>query len=297
MEPFRRAPVCSLLAPDTMKRSVFAYIAIMLATASAYAGPVESAIVAAMKLPDAANYSWVTTIDDDARTYEITGKTDKSDYSVVEMPMVAAVRRGVTRNSANSDNQVEAVFKGDEKLVIQTPTGWKTPEELAAAARSGYSGQRGGGMGGRRGGGRRGGFPGGGGPGGRDGTTPPVFSNLQLTLSRPAEEIGIIVASHTDLTADGDTVNGTLTETGAKLLLVHPGQKEITPLSAGGTFRLWIKDGVLVKYEVKLGGTLAVMTNGTRREVEVHQTATTELQNVGTTTLNVPDEAKKKLGP
>ncbi len=281
-----------------MRTIVLAAVAVA-ATTAARAGPAELAIVAAMKLPDAPNYSWVTTVDDDARTYEITGKTDKSDYSVVEMPMVAAVRRGVTRNGANSDNQVETVFKGDEKLVIQTPNGWKTPEELAAAARSGNSGQRSGGMGGmggRRGGGRRGGFPGSGGPGGRDSTTPPVFSNLQLTLSRPAGEIGIIVASHTDLTVDGDTVSGTLTETGAKLLLVHPGQKEITPLSASGTFRLWIKDDVLVKYEVKLGGVLAVMTNGTRREVEVHQTATTELKNVGTTTLDVPDEAKKKLG-
>jgi hypothetical protein len=51
-----------------------------------------------------------------------------------------------------------------------------------------------------------------------------------------------------------------------------------------------------VKYEVKLGGVLAVMTNGTRREVEVHQTATTELKNVGTTKFDVPEEAKKKLG-
>ena len=276
-----------------------AVLAALAAATALHAGPAESAIVAAMKLPDASNYSWVTTVDDDARSYQIAGRTDQTDYSVVEMHIVAALRRGVMRNTASSDNQVETVFKGDEKLVIQTPSGWKTPEELTAAQNSGYrggpggggyGGYGGGGMGGRRGRGRRGSS------GGSPDGTPPPFSNLQLTLSRPAEEIGIIVASHTDMTADGDTVSGTLNETGAKLLLVHPGQKEITPLTASGTFRLWIKDGVLVKYELKLTGTLAVMTNGSRREVEVHQTATTELKDVGTTTLDIPDEAKKKLG-
>lgn len=125
---------------------------------------------------------------------------------------------------------------------------------------------------------------------------PPGFSNLQLTLSRPHEEVAVLVASHVELKAEGDVVSGTLTETGAKLLLVHEGQKEITPLQASGTFRLWIKEGQLVKYEVKLEGTLAISTSSGRREVTVHQVSTTLLKDVGTTTFEVPEEARKKLG-
>ena len=41
---------------------------------------------------------------------------------------------------------------------------------------------------------------------------------------------------------------------------------------------------------------IAVITNGNRSEIEVHQTAITEIKNVGATKFEVPDEAKKKLG-
>jgi hypothetical protein len=61
-----------------MKRLVLACVAGALASAFAPAAPTDLAIVAAMKLPDAPNYSWVSEISDDARTYEIVGKTDRS---------------------------------------------------------------------------------------------------------------------------------------------------------------------------------------------------------------------------
>ncbi len=292
-----------------MKITLTACFAMLLVPALA-AAPTDLAIVAAMKLSDAPNYSWSTNVDDDARSYAIDGQTNlatKDDLSHVSMPMVAAVRRRVTRATGNSDNQMNAIFSGDEKLVIETPDGWRKPEQLAANSdsSSNYSrggGWGGGGFGGRRGrrgmmGGMGGGYPGpSGGDGENNGRPAPAYSNLQLTLSRPHEELGIIVAGYTDLKAEDDVVSGTLTETAAKLLLVHPGQKEITPLKASGTFRLWVKDRVLTKYEVKLEGTLAVMANGDRHEVTVHQTATTDLKDVGTTKFDVPDEAKKKLG-
>ena len=256
-----------------------------------FAGPIDTAIVAAMQLPEIKNYSWVTTVEDDARTYDISGQTDQSDFSLVTMPMVAAVRRRVGRGRANSDNQVEAVFKGAEQCVVQTPDGWKTPAELAEQARSNLRGGPGGGYPGA-------GYPGGGPPRGARGSgqTPPPYSNLQTNLARPHEEIGIIVGSYTDIRAEGDDITGNLSETGAKLLLVHPGQNELTPLKAAGTFRLWIRDGALVKYELRLEGTLAVETPAARREVKVHQKSTTELKAVGTTSFSVPEEARTKLG-
>jgi hypothetical protein len=267
----------------------------ILAGPSLRAGPTDSAIIAAMKLPEAKSYSWTTAVDDDARSYEISGRTDQSDFSLVTMPMVSAVRRRVSRSSSNSDNQVDAVFLGAERCVIQTDDGWKTPAELAALRQVDRRG-----LGGPAGPLGSPGLPGGipppirRGPGA--GQSPPAYSNLQLNLSRPAEEIGVIVGSHTEIKADGDVFTGTLSETGAKLLLVHPGQNELTPIQARGTFRLWIRDGALVKYELILDGTLAVETPNARREVVVHQKSTTTLKDVGTTTFTVPPEAREKLG-
>lgn len=285
-----------------MTNHAFACLVLALSALTLRAGPAELALVAAMKLPDAPNYSWTTAIDDDARSYTIDGKTDrtgKDDFSLVDRPMISVVRRRVSRGTSNSDNQVTAIYRGNDKLVIQIDDHWKKIDELpeySAPAGSSGRGRPRGGMGGSGGMGGRG-------PRARSGSgtdagdrSGPAFSNLQLTLSRPHEEITILVASHTELKADGDTVAGTLSETGAKLLLVHEGQNEITPLRARGTFRLWVKEGMLVKYEVKLEGTLAISTGSGRREVTVNQTATTLIKDVGTTKFEVPDEARKKLG-
>ena len=122
------------------------------------------------------------------------------------------------------------------------------------------------------------------------------YSNLQSTLSRPHEEIALIVVGHTQPKVEGATFSGTLTENAAKLLLVRPGQREITPLEAHGTFRFLYSDGALAKYEVKLEGRLAVQTPSGRREIAVHQTMVTELRAVGTAAFDLPPEAKSKLG-
>ena len=284
-----------------MRRFTFFGLFLPLAFTVARGGPTDAAIVAAMKLTDAPNYTWQTSVDDDARSYDIAGQTnlaDKGDFSLVDMPMVAAVRQRAARGSANSDNQMTSIYSGDERHVIQTPDGWKKPDELSQGARAGSANQPGvggfGGKRGRRGAGGGGGFPGGGGNNNGRGPVPP-YSNLQSSLSRPHEEIGIIVAGYTDIKAEGDIVSGTLSETSAKLLLVHAGQTEVTPLRANGTFRLWITDGVLVKYELRLEGRLAVNARGERREVDVHQTSTTQLRDVGKTKFEVPEEARKKL--
>jgi hypothetical protein len=264
----------------------------LLAATSLRASASDQAVIVAMKLADAPNYAWSTSVDDDARSYVIDGQTnlaDKNEFSLVTMPMVATVRRRVTRATSNSENVMTAIFCGDERLVIQTPDGWRKPEQLSANS-EGSARNTGSGITSRRG--RRGAS---GVPHGGD-RPPPAYSNLQLTLSRPHEELAIIVAGYTELKADGDSVTGLLSETAAKLLLVHAGQQEITPLTASGTFRLWVREGQIAKYEIKLEGTLAVAANGDRHEITVHQTATTEVKNIGTTKFEVPEEAQKKLG-
>ena len=277
-----------------MKSFAFALLAASAASL-VRAASAESAIVSAMKLADARNYGWVSDITDDARSYTIDGKTnleDKKDLSLVTMPLIASRgSRGPSRGGS-SQAQATAVFKGDEKYVLETPEGWKKSDELADDSRYGRSP-------GYVGPGGYGGYGSRGPTRGRDSrgeSSSRAYSNLQRTLSRPHEEIGIIVAGYTELKPEVDGASGTLSETNAKLLLVHAGQKDIVPLKASGTFRLWIKDGELVKYEVKLEGKLAVIARDGRREVDVHQTATTTLREVNNTSFDVPEAARKKLG-
>ena len=285
----------------------------------ASAGPVESAIVAAMKLPDAPSYAWRTEVADDARTYEISGSTERAgEYSLVTMPIPVTGGRRAARGPVNSSgtSTVTAWFKGAVDCVVQSGDGWRRPEEVANAGDRDFGGgggqrRRGGGGGPFGGGGGFGGgrgMGGGGGGGGRGGGgfPPPgddrgeaggrTFSNVQKTLSRPHEEIAVIIAGGSELKAEGEVVSGRLSETSAKLLLVHEGQRDRVPLQAGGTFRLWVRGGALVKFETRLEGVLRVDDSAGRREVRVSETSTTTLSEVGTARVEVPPEVRKRLG-
>jgi hypothetical protein len=55
--------------------------------------------------------------------------------------------------------------------------------------------------------------------------------------------------------------------------------------------KLWVKDGLLSKYEVKVQG--KVSFNGNDRDVD--RTTTIEIKDIGSTKVQVPDDAKKKL--
>jgi hypothetical protein len=94
----------------------------------------DGVIVAAMRLSDEANYRWVTTVVDDARTYEIRGQTIKGEYTHVKMPMVNSVRRRLGRSATDTD--IEAFFKGNVHCVLETEDGWKTVEELVLRPRN-----------------------------------------------------------------------------------------------------------------------------------------------------------------
>jgi hypothetical protein len=248
------------------------------------AGPIDAAIVAAMKPSEQPNYSWTSSVVRDGRSYTVEGQTLVGSYTQVivpanlALPPGAGMRGRMARGSSDSDTL--AIFKGDEKYVLDTPDGWMTPEEFAKW--SAFSGTPANPYMGRRRGGR-GGFG--------------LTTDLPLTfaISMPHEDVGIIISSYASIAIDGGIVVGRLTDTGAKLLLLPPGQANVTPEQASGAFRLWITDGMLTKYEIQVTGVVSVISGKDRREVKTTQTVSTELKNIGTTKLDVPAEAKKKL--
>jgi hypothetical protein len=283
-----------------MKRLFSVCLLVSLFVSSGHAGPTEAAIMATMRLSEQPSYSWVATISDDARTYDIMGQTMRGGYTRVKMPVINSVRRQLGRSV--TDTHVDMIFRGNVDCVIETDDGWKKPNELArgrtgdrdsphlggATGHSPLLGARPGSI--HRGSMRPAGLPPRNEAAGRD------YSNLQLAISHPHEDLGVIVSSHVDFRVDGNIVTGSLTDLGAQLLLVRDGQDTITPLRASGTFKLWLRDGMVVKYQVRLEGTLDIQSRGTHRQVNVNQVTDTVLKDVGTTLFDVPSQARSKLG-
>ena len=58
-----------------------------------------------------------------------------------------------------------------------------------------------------------------------------------------------------------------------------------------GSAKFWLKDGVLTKYEFKVKGSVSFNGN----DMDVDRDTTVEIKDVGTTKVDVPDEAKKVL--
>jgi hypothetical protein len=159
------------------------------------------------------------------------------------------------------ENTTEAVIKGD-KRVVKTQEGWQTPDELAAAG--------GGGGGGR----------------GRGGAI--------RALRVPTVEAEDLLGKVKELKVGEGVCSGDLTEEGAKSLLSFGGRGgggQTQATGAKASVKFWVKEGVLSKYEYNVQGTVSF--GGQDRDI--NRTTTVEIKDVGTTTVTVPEDAKKKL--
>ena len=109
----------------------------------------------------------------------------------------------------------------------------------------------------------------------------------------PAVEAEDLAGKIKDLKLADGVYAGDLTEDGAKQLLSfrRPGGGGPEASGAKGSVKFWLKDGLLSKYEVHVEGTVSF--NGNDREV--NRTTTTEIKEVGTTKITVPEEAAKKM--
>ncbi len=157
------------------------------------------------------------------------------------------------------DNTVEAVKKGD-KGAIKTQDGWQSLSEATS------------------------GDPG-----------PAMFIARRVqNFKTPAAQVEELVGKVKELKSEGDVYSGELTEDGAKSQLMFGGRgggngPEIS--GAKGSVKLWVKDGLLAKYQVKVQG--KVSFNGNDRDID--RTTTVEIKDIGSTKIQVPEEAKKKL--
>ena len=116
---------------------------------------------------------------------------------------------------------------------------------------------------------------------------PGRFINLIIRAFRPpAKQAEELAGAATELKDDGGVISGDLTDGGAKSQFRFG---NVT--NPKGSVKFWLKDGQLVKYEFKLTGKAEFNGN----EFDVDRDTTVEITDVGTTKLDVPAEAKKKL--
>lgn len=110
----------------------------------------------------------------------------------------------------------------------------------------------------------------------------------------PAAELADLAEKSKEIKPAADALAADLTEAGAKDLLTFSGRRGANapePKNAKGNIKVWLKDGMPVKYQVHVEGTINF--NGEDRDMD--RTTTVEIKNVGATTIEVPEAAKKKL--
>jgi hypothetical protein len=119
-----------------------------------------------------------------------------------------------------------------------------------------------------------------------------MLSRMLQNFKAPATEAVELADKAKDLAKADDAIAGDLTEEGAKSMLrFGPAGSGPDISDAQGSVKFWLKDGKLVKYEFHVQGSIDF--NGNPRDV--NRTTTVEIKDVGKTTVEIPEDAKKKL--
>ncbi len=199
---------------------------------------------------------------------------DKANYSwttTVVVPEGSRFRPGPTEGKTEKDgytcltmsfgeNKTQAVLKGDKAAYTDREGEWQSAADQDNAQ----------------------------GPG-------RFLSRMVRNFKTPAAQVNDLVAATKTLKKEGEVYTGDLTDEGAKALLTFRarggGGEGPTVTNPKGSVKFWLKGGALSKYEFKVQG--KVDFNG--NEMDVDRTTTVEIKDVGTTKVEVPAEAKKKL--
>lgn len=227
----------------------------LLVAAALAADPKDEINAAAKKLGAAGGYSWKSTVENAGG-----GNARGSGPTVGRVDKEGLACLSITRG----ENTTEAFVKG-QKAAVKTQEGWQSAEELSQAGAGGGGGQ-----------GNRGQFVG----------------RMLRSFKVPDAQAADLASKAKEIKKDGDAYVGDLTEDGAKSMLSFGGGANAPEVSgAKGSVKFWVKDGCVCKYEFNLQG--KVSFNGNDRDV--NRTTTVEIKDVGTTKVEVPEDAKKKM--
>jgi hypothetical protein len=211
---------------------------------------------AAKKLADQENYAWKSTTE--------MGGGGGGGFR--PGPTEGKTEKGgyTMVTMTRGDNTIHAVLKGG-KGAIRGGEGWQSLSEAAEDQ-------------------------GGGGGGGR------FMTRMLQNYKTPAVEAEDLVSKTKDLKEADGVYTGDLTTEGAKSLLTfgrgrggNGGGPDVS--GAKASVKFWVKDGILTKFQYNVRGTVSF--NGNDRDID--RTTTVEIKDVGTSKLDVPSEAAKKI--
>jgi hypothetical protein len=115
------------------------------------------------------------------------------------------------------------------------------------------------------------------------------------TFKPPAAEALDLLAKAQGLKKDkGGLYTGDLTQAGVKeLLALRSRETQVTaPTGAKGWVKFWTKNELLIRYQYNIQGKLAGLN---QQPTDLNLTTTVEIKDIGSTIVQVPEEAKKKL--
>jgi hypothetical protein len=112
------------------------------------------------------------------------------------------------------------------------------------------------------------------------------ISFLVRAFKPPAAQAEELAGTAKELKLDGDVISGDMTETGARSQFRFG-----TVTNPKGWVKFWLKDGMLVKYQTKITGKADFNGN----EFDVDRDTTVVISDVGSTKIEVPADATKKL--
>lgn len=205
---------------------------------------------------------------------KLAAQPNYSWKTTVTVPETAMFRPGPSEGKTEKDglswmsittfdeNKMEFYIKGD-KAAVKNPDGvWQSKAEATEGA---------------------------------DEFGPAMFvAGLLDNFKTPAVQAEELVGKTKSLEKSGEVYSGELTEEGAKGLLVwRPRAGGWTPEVKGakGTVKFWVKDGMLTKFVYSLEGKIVFGDD----ERDISRTTTVEIKDVGTTKIDLPEEAKKKM--
>jgi hypothetical protein len=217
---------------------------------------------AIQKLSESASYSWTST------SKRPDGAEDRGGSGATNGKTAEGL---VYLSSTRGERTSETLLK-DKKVVVKRDEGWSLVEPRPSGDAAPEQGQR----------------------RGRN------FGRNYDDFKAPAAQAAELLEKVGELKKDGDVYVGELTEEGAKSLLSFggggrrgggDGAQRPAPTDVKASAKFWVVDGVLAKYETSLKGSISF--NGNDRDLS--RDTTVEIKDVGSTKIEVPEEAKTKL--
>lgn len=203
----------------------------------------------------------------EASGYSWTSTTEISGAPMRLSPTTGKVQKGgfLLLETEAFGSEIKVVRKGTN-AVVKFDEGWVLPSELPQPN-----------------------FGGGGAP-----NMGAMMGRRLLSAKAPGEEVDALLRRLKPLRSEGDLITGEFSEDGAKEYLKENrrGRGFAEPKSAKGTIRFWIKEGAVSKSELSFDTEMET-PNGA---MNLNSKTITEIKDVGTTRVEVPAEALKKLG-